>query len=65
MMFGRTLTCRNDPLTNTRSVLAATARDKTLDQDRIGVALENERLVIFLNVKFTNSRYSEIDGYER
>lgn len=63
MMFGRTLTSCNDPLTNTRSVSAETVRNKTLDQDRGGVALENEWLVIFLNVKFTNSRYSEIDRW--
>ena len=65
MMLGKALTGYEDPLTNARSMLTEAFRDKTLDQSRVDVALENERMVVFLNVKCTNSQYSEIDGHER
>ena len=57
--------CHNDPLMNTKSILAEPVRYKTRNQDRVGVALENERMVICFNIKVTNSQYSEIDEYER
>lgn len=63
MMLGRTLTGYDDPLTNTRSMLTEIFRDKTLDQSRVGVALENEQVVVFMNIKCTNSQYLEIDRW--